>query len=166
MSDRFDTFREQIQNMMAVNFEQDYFSPLAGRIFSQLIFAPEPISLQSMADNIGVSKAAVSIQARLLEKVGLCRRISKPNDRKDYYYIHDDFSTKVLELVLDRMKKSLQELDQVMDRFPQKEDVASQNRDAYEAGKKRFEEIRLLHRLIWERLSDMENVWPQMKKIE
>ena len=46
MSNRFQQFLEQTNDLMARKFELDLFSPLSGRIFGLLLFAPEPVSLQ------------------------------------------------------------------------------------------------------------------------
>lgn len=152
----FRKFREQLQNHMAVSFEQELFSPLAGRIFSLLLFSPEPLSLQQLTESIGVSKAAVSVQVRLLEKLGLCTRTSKANDRKNYYELNEDFGKKFLSMVLGKMKKSLTDLDSFLRNLEQISGVTKEELPAYEAGKKRLEELRTLQWMVWERLSDLE----------
>ena len=141
---------------MAVSFEQELFSPLAGRIFSLLLFAPEPLSLQQLTESIGVSKAAVSVQVRLLEKIGLCTRTSRANDRRNYYELNEDFGRTFLSMVLEKMKKSLHDLDQLLRNLEQLSNVTKEDQPAYEAGKKRLEELRSLQWMVWERLSDLE----------
>jgi DNA-binding transcriptional regulator GbsR (MarR family) len=42
-------------------------------------------SLDEMAEQLQVSKASVSANARLLETIGMIERVTKPGDRRDYY---------------------------------------------------------------------------------
>ncbi len=71
--------------------------PIGGKkIFGLLLFAPQPLGLQEMADELGVSKAAVSVQVRALEQLSLCYKWATANDRKDYYYVAEDFNLTVL----------------------------------------------------------------------
>jgi DNA-binding transcriptional regulator GbsR (MarR family) len=164
MSNRFQQFLEQTNDLMARKFELDLFSPLSGRIFGLLLFAPEPVSLQEIADTIGVSKAAVSVQARILENIGLCRKMRKANDRKDYYMIVEHFSDKVLQLALEKNKRWLAEMEQIMQDFPPRSEVAEKDFPAYESGKKRLEEMMALYRLLWNKFSDLIEEWNEMKK--
>lgn len=164
MSERFKQFKEQTKDIMASKFELNLFSPLSGRIFGLLLFAPEPVSLQDIADKIGVSKAAVSVQARLLESVGLCRKLSRANDRRDYYIIADHFSDKVLQMVLEKNKSWLDELEQIISNFPAKSEVAKEDLPAYESGKKRLEEIFQLYKLLWGKFANLVQEWNEIKK--
>ncbi|UUZ95943.1 hypothetical protein LJK87_17135 [Paenibacillus sp. P25] len=71
----FSDLKRVFSNQMSLTFETDGFSPLVGRIFALLLFAPEPLSLQDMADQLGVTKAAVSVQVRALEKHSMCQKL-------------------------------------------------------------------------------------------
>lgn len=161
MEHSLQAFIEELQDKMAVDFEQDMFSPLAGRIVCQLIFAPEPRSLQQLAESLGVTKSAVSVQVRFLEKIGFCSRSSKANDRRDYYAISDDFSEKVLGMIMEKTRKALHDTEQILSGFPPRSEISRDELGAYEIGKRRFEEIHLLHQLFWERISDLEKVWTE-----
>ena len=56
-----------------------------GRLFGLLLVAECPLSLDDMAEQLRVSKASISTNARLCEQLGMVRRISLPGDRRDYY---------------------------------------------------------------------------------
>ncbi len=163
MSNSMDQFCEKLQNRMAVDFEKDMFAPLAGRIISQLIFATEPMSLTQLTDNLSVSKAAVSVQVRILEKTGLCVRTAKTNDRKDYYAIRDDFSTRIMNMVMEKTRENVTRLQEILSEFPDRKAIDQEELAAYDIGKDRLQEILEMHSLFWERISDLDEVWERKR---
>jgi DNA-binding transcriptional regulator GbsR (MarR family) len=66
-------------------WEADGLPRIAGRIFALALVSEEAISLDEIARMLGVSKASVSNDTRLLERLGFIERVSRPGDRKDYY---------------------------------------------------------------------------------
>ncbi len=76
-----DEFVERI----AVAMEADGLPRIAGRIFGLLLLSEEVLSLDSITESIGASKASASVNTRLLEQRGLIERVSLQGDRRDYY---------------------------------------------------------------------------------
>jgi DNA-binding transcriptional regulator GbsR (MarR family) len=66
-------------------WENDGLPRIAGRIFGLMLISEDALSLDEIADMLGVSKASVSTDTRLLERMGFIERVGKPGDRKDYY---------------------------------------------------------------------------------
>jgi DNA-binding transcriptional regulator GbsR (MarR family) len=66
-------------------WEEDGLPRIAGRIFALSLLSEDALSLDEIAGALGVSKASVSTDTRLLERMGFLERITKPGDRKDYY---------------------------------------------------------------------------------
>ena len=66
-------------------WEDDGLPRIAGRIFALALVSNEALSLDEIASRLGVSKASVSNDTRLLERLGFIERVSRPGDRKDYY---------------------------------------------------------------------------------
>jgi DNA-binding transcriptional regulator GbsR (MarR family) len=62
-----------------------------GELYALLYLSPEPMSLDDMAEAIGISKASVSIHMRALERIGMVRKIWAVGDRRDYYEAEVDF---------------------------------------------------------------------------
>ena len=58
-----------------------------GRLFGLLLVADRPLSLDEIAEQLHVSKASVSTNARSCEELGLARRVGVRGDRRDYYEI-------------------------------------------------------------------------------
>lgn len=82
---------------------------IVGQILVHLYLSPEEQSLEAVAADLGLSKAAVSIAARQLESLGLIRRSWKQGDRKAYYRSADNIATALHQglLMMVRNKMSL-----------------------------------------------------------
>jgi DNA-binding transcriptional regulator GbsR (MarR family) len=89
---------------MGILWEADGFPRIAGRIFATALLSPEACSLDQFAERLGVSKASVSNDARMLEKMGFIQRVSRPGDRRDYYEITRDSTARSLATRLERLR--------------------------------------------------------------
>ena len=76
---------EQFIERAGLLWEQDGLPRIAGRIFALTLISTNALSLDEICDTLGVSKASVSNDTRLLERLGFVERVSRPGDRKDYY---------------------------------------------------------------------------------
>lgn len=89
---------------------------IVGQILVHLYLTPTEASLDKIAHDLGLSKAAVSIAARQLESLGLLRRSWKARDRKTYYRTADDIASALhqglLTLVRTKMNLLATELQQ------------------------------------------------------
>lgn len=85
-------------------FEADGFPRIAGRLFGLLMLREEPSSLNHLAATLGVSKASVSTNARLLASHGVIERADVPHDRRDYYQIIPNFFMRMMEERLERWR--------------------------------------------------------------
>jgi DNA-binding MarR family transcriptional regulator len=61
-----------------------------GRTFALLLLSEQPISLEDLAAQLEVSKSAVSVAARDLERAGIARRSTSPGSRRVLYEATDD----------------------------------------------------------------------------
>ena len=75
---------------LAVLFEDDGQPPIAGRIFGLLLLSEDARSLDQLAEDLGVSKASVSTNARLLAQLGVVEQVRRPGSRRDYYRMAPD----------------------------------------------------------------------------
>lgn len=78
---------------------------VAGRLFGLLLVSDDARSLDELAERLGVSKASVSVNARLLEDKGVVERVSRQADRRDYYRIADDILERTLEARILRWRR-------------------------------------------------------------
>jgi DNA-binding transcriptional regulator GbsR (MarR family) len=79
------TAAENFIEQMGLMMQADGGPRIAGRIFGLLLIEGRPMSLLEMADSLGVSRASISTNARLLERSELIRLVTVPGNRQDYY---------------------------------------------------------------------------------
>ena len=85
-------------------WEAEGLPRIAGRIYAVTLLSPRPCSLDEIAEGLGVSKASVSNDTRLLAKMGFLERIGRPGDRKSYYRITDDSMERTLTTRVARLR--------------------------------------------------------------
>jgi outer membrane protein len=85
--------------------EADGYPRVAGRLFGLLLVTEDMCSLDELAEQLDVSKASVSINARLLEDKGVIERVSLPGDRRDYYRVAEDMFTRTMEQRVARIRR-------------------------------------------------------------
>ena len=81
---------------LARRFEEDGLPRIAGRILGCLLFSAEARSLDELVETLGVSKASISMNARLLERAGAILRDTHPGDRRDFYRVAEDLHERML----------------------------------------------------------------------
>jgi len=87
---------------------QDFgMNRLLGQIYMLLFMSPEPVSLQSIGEQLNVSKASASIACRQLESFGAVRKAWIIGDRKDYYEAETDLGSLLGKGVLDAVNKKI-----------------------------------------------------------
>ena len=69
------------------------FNRVAGEALACLYLTEGEASLDELEAELGLSKAAVSLAAAQLERMGLIHRVRKPGDRKRYYRSADDIGS-------------------------------------------------------------------------
>ena len=77
----------QFIERMGLAIERMGLTRTFGRLFALLLVTDRPLSLDEIAEQLHVSKASVSTNARSCEEVGLARRVGLRGDRRDYYEI-------------------------------------------------------------------------------
>jgi biotin operon repressor len=71
-------------------FSQYGLPAIGGRLMGLAMVTDQPLSLDDMANALGVSRASVSNNIRMLKAIGFVEQISLPNDRRDYYRCSTD----------------------------------------------------------------------------
>jgi DNA-binding transcriptional regulator GbsR (MarR family) len=77
----------QFVERMGLAMERLGLTRTFGRLFGLLLIADRPLSLDEIAEQLHVSKASVSTNARSCEQIGLARRVGLRGDRRDFYEI-------------------------------------------------------------------------------
>lgn|SRR5690606_9028864 len=103
---------------MGIAAEANGFSRIAGRMIGFLLIEDRPHSLGEIVEQLQVSKASVSTNARMLEHYGIIERHGVPGDRRDYYRIGEQPWQKMHELFRERMMRTLQVFEQGLAEIP------------------------------------------------
>ncbi|HEY9151961.1 MAG TPA: MarR family transcriptional regulator [Anaerolineales bacterium] len=82
-----------------------------GAVFGVLYLAPNPLSLDEVVSQSGLTKGAVSTNVRALTRLGLVYRSSRLGDRKDYYVAETDFYKSIRAILGERQNR---EFDQAI----------------------------------------------------
>ncbi len=88
-------------------FEKEGVPRIAGRLTGLLLVVDTELSLDEIAELLGVSKASVSTDARRMEAKGFLVRTSRPGDRRDYYAIAPDGFHTMLHARLEALRHTL-----------------------------------------------------------
>ena len=73
---------------------------ILGEVMSVVYLTEKPSSLDDIGANLGLSKAAVSIATRQLDKLSLLERVKNPGDRKTYYHTTEHFAASLQHGIL------------------------------------------------------------------
>jgi DNA-binding transcriptional regulator GbsR (MarR family) len=73
-----------------------------GAIFAVLYLSSNPLSLDEIVQQTGLTKGAISTEVRTLARMGLVHRSSKLADRKDYYEAESDFYKSIRSILKER----------------------------------------------------------------
>ena len=88
---------------------------IVGEVFAYIYLSRESASLDDVADGLELSKAAVSIATRQLDKLSLVRRIKTPGDRKTYYKTSDHFAASLQKGILELLRSKLKSIAVVLE---------------------------------------------------
>jgi DNA-binding transcriptional regulator GbsR (MarR family) len=81
------------------------FPKAMGAAYAAVYLSPEPLSLDEIVAAVGVTKGGLSGHLRMLERLGVVQRESRPGDRKDYYTADTDFWGVVRRILREREKR-------------------------------------------------------------
>jgi DNA-binding transcriptional regulator GbsR (MarR family) len=117
------------------------FPKAMGAIFAVLYLSPDPLSLDQIVEQVNVTKGAVSVNVRNLERLNMVHPHVSIGERKDYYYAETDF-WKIVRGVLKEREKN--EFDQAIRSVGESlEMVESISSDSPDAQLSRFYQQRL-----------------------
>ena len=103
---------------MGLISEEDGMPRIAGQVFGLLTLREDALSLDAIAAELKVSKASASTNSRLLTRMGVIERTSKPGDRRDFYRITPSAPERGLDGVVRRMQRTLAVIDTTLSRLP------------------------------------------------
>ncbi|WP_088104526.1 GbsR/MarR family transcriptional regulator [Halalkalibacter urbisdiaboli] len=144
--DKLEQARNRVIDSMAQNMNLYGITPSVGRLYGLLYFSEEPMTLDCMKDQLGMSKTSMSTSVRQLQELKMVEKVWKKGTRKDWYQSLDDwyetfsdlFSVKwrmAISANMNAIQKSLAEIDEMIEN----EQVSSELKAVAEEDKKKLE---------------------------
>ena len=81
------------------------FPRAGGAAYAAVYLSPSPLTLDDLVEIVGISKGALSIHMRTLERLGLVHVEGRAGDRKDYYTVDTDFWGVVRRVLREREQR-------------------------------------------------------------
>lgn len=99
--------RERIIETIAQNIHLYGLTPSAGRQYGTMFFHNEPLTLDDMTEELGMSKTSMSTSVRSLADLKLVERAWKRGVRKDLYQVKDDWYQSFIDLFSIKWRRSI-----------------------------------------------------------
>lgn len=96
---------------------------IAGQVLGLLLLADEPLSLNRIAEDLGVSKASASTNTRLLETRGMAVRVARKGSRQDLWTVEPDPQRRMLPVLAERFRRHAQTVQAIAASFPPEDDA-------------------------------------------
>ncbi|MFH5780746.1 GbsR/MarR family transcriptional regulator [Heyndrickxia sp. FSL K6-6286] len=157
--DQLDRARERVIEAIAQNMNLYGVTPSIGRLYGMMFFHNEPLTLDEMKEELGMSKTSMSTSVRTLLDLKMVDKVWKKGSRKDLYAIEGDWYQNFIDLFTVKwrhaismnkhvIEKSLKELsDMLTDGHVDEEIKALVNSDIIKL-KETLEYYKWLNRLI------------------
>ncbi len=81
---------------------------IVGQVLVHLYLQQSECSLDSIAEDLGLSKASVSIAVRQLEQFGLARKVWRSGDKRNYYKSADNIGKALQQGLLSLVRQKIQ----------------------------------------------------------
>lgn len=123
--DQLDRARERVIEAIAQNMNLYGVTPSIGRLYGMMFFHNEPLTLDEMKEELGMSKTSMSTSVRTLLDLKMVDKVWKKGSRKDLYAIEGDWYQNFIDLFTVKwrhaismnkhvIEKSLKELSEML----------------------------------------------------
>lgn len=89
--DRLEAARDRFISEIAKNIHLYDLSPSTGRLYGTVFFSEEPMTLDEMSEQMGMSKTSMSTGIRSLVDANMVERVWEKGIRKDLYKTENDW---------------------------------------------------------------------------
>lgn len=124
VTDQLERARERVIEAIAQNMNLYGINPSIGRVYGMMFFHDEPMTLDDMKDELGMSKTSMSTSVRALLDLKMVDKVWKRGVRKDLYAVEGDWYQSFIDLFsikwrtgismnMNAIEKSLNELREI-----------------------------------------------------
>ncbi len=125
--------KQEFIELMTSNFKTNGLSELTSKITGILYSEPGEVSLEEIAKRTGYCLSAISTEIKLLEGMGIVRRMKKSGSRKVYLFMDKDIMSKSLELMQKKYEsvilKSKNVLPEIIKRYKEQAKTKAQKQE-------------------------------------
>lgn len=126
VEDKLNQARERVIKAISQNLNLYGITPSVGRLWGLLYFQNEPMTLDEMKIELGMSKTSMSTSVRNLTDLNMVNKVWKKGVRKDLYEAEEDWHQNFIDLFsikwrhaistnVAAIEKSLNELQQLLE---------------------------------------------------
>ena len=87
---------------------------IIGQVMASVYFREEPSSLDDIGKELNLSKAAISIATRQLDKIGLIKEVWIKGDRQTYYKTSDHLAATLQKGFFELLRSKLRTTDEIL----------------------------------------------------
>jgi DNA-binding transcriptional regulator GbsR (MarR family) len=99
-----DEVRDHLVDVIGRTTQDIGLGRIVGQVLAYIYLCERDCSLDEIGDELGLSKAAVSIATRQLESLGLLQKVWKRGDRKHYYRLVKQLGVAVRKGILSMLR--------------------------------------------------------------
>ncbi|HBC87170.1 MAG TPA: hypothetical protein DCZ94_09470 [Lentisphaeria bacterium] len=100
----------------AGRISQDFgLSRIFGQVMAAIYLHEGPSSLDDIGKELNLSKAAISIATRQLDKLGVIRQVWIKGDRKTYYQTSDHLASTLQKGIMELLRNKLRMTDEILE---------------------------------------------------
>lgn len=118
--------RDRFIDAMAQTMKLYGITPSVGRLYGLLYFSEEPLTLDEMKNELGMSKTSMSTAVRQLQELNMVEKVWKKGERKDLYSSSNDWYQSFTDLFsikwragitvnIATIAKSLKDLEEILE---------------------------------------------------
>ncbi|MFD2114504.1 GbsR/MarR family transcriptional regulator [Paenibacillus yanchengensis] len=131
---KLQTVRSRVIDSIGKNMDLYGVTMSIGHLYGTMYFNEQPVTLDEMSSAMGMSKTSISTGMRTLQNLKMINKVWGRGSRKDLYEVvpdwHQNFSDyfsirwrKAVEQNMTILRKSLQELEQLIEKYPDDEQL-------------------------------------------
>jgi len=158
--------KEEFIHLMTENCKVNGLDELSSEIIAILYAEPREISLEELSKKTGYSLSAVCTATKLIERIGLIKRIRKPGSRKAYVYIEKEMIVFSLDLMKKKYEKIIiptkKKLPLIINKY--KKEKSESSRQELKIIKNYYKEVLLSEKIIKHIIKIVNKIRNKLKK--
>ncbi len=156
----FKTPKDEFIHLMKENCKVNGLDEISSEVIALLYASPDEISLEELSKKTGYSLSAICTATKLIERIGLIKRIKKPGSRKAYFYMEKEMSIFSLDLIKRKYEKIIiptkNKLPDIIKKY--KKEKSKKSRQELKIIEKYYEEVVLSEKIV-------KNIIEMIKKV-